>query len=362
MINKRLFIALITVIIAISSSPALAKKEKAAGGMPPPIVQAVKAKAIEWQPSIDVVGSLQAEQGIVVRPEIAGRVTQILFKSGQYVEKGTPLIQINPDILKAQLDQYQAALVLDKSNYDRSEKLLARKVVSKSAFDAAFSRYKMGQAQVAQAQAQLDQTLIKAPFSGYIGLRQISVGSYVQPAQDIVNLQDTDPIYVDFSVPESYLSDVNKGQSVKITSSAFSGKTYSGLVYALESKVSPNTLMLAMRARVANPNNSLIPGTSVDVSLFVGEAKQVISIPQTALIYSDKGVFVYRVVDGKAVHTPITIINRTPDTVLVSKGLSPGDVVIAAGGEKARNGGPVILASEVAKEEAARAAKAKAKK
>ena len=184
----------------------------------------------------------------------------------------------------------------------------------------------------------------------------------MQPAEDIVNLQDTDPIYVDFSIPESYLADVKQGQTIRMTSSAFPGKTYTGEVFALESKVTPETLMLAMRARVANPNHDLTPGTSVDVSLFVGQPQQVISIPQTALIYSTKGVYVYRVIDGKAVQTPITIAQRTPETVYVSKGLSADDIVIAAGGEKARNGGPVILASDIAKQEAARAKQAKEKK
>lgn len=329
--------------------------EKKAAQMPPAIVSMVQAKPYEFQNQIQLLGDLQADQGIMVRPEVAGRVTQIFFKSGEFVEQGTPLLQLNPDILQAAVNQYQAQVTLDQQSFRRMQDLYNKRVSSKADLDTAVANLSSSEAALAKAKAELAQTLIRAPFSGRLGLRLVSLGDYVTAGQNIVQLQKTDPILVDFNVPEAYLDQIKVGDKMTIRSDAFSG-SYSGKVDAFDAAINLDTRTLGARAEIANPKGLLIPGAAVTVEFFFNQQQAAVSVPQTSLVYSPQGDFVYRVVDGKAVPTVVKIAKQTNTDLIITEGLKPGDVVVSAGVNKVYPGA-IVMTPEQAMQAFAKEAK-----
>lgn len=302
------------------------------GGMPPPFVSTAPVTLQSWQTTVTAIGTLNANQGVVIKPEINGRVTAIYFHSGDFVKAGTPLLQIFPDIIRAQLAAAQAKEVLSKANYGRAQLLFKKKVFAEADLDSALSAYQSDVANVAQYTAMLNQSLIRAPFSGHLGLRQVDVGDYLSSGETtIVNLEAYDPIRVDFSVPEAYLSQLATEQKVVLSSQAYPNKVFTGKVYAFDSAIDPNTRTLAVRASIPNPNGELLPGGFVDVNLQIGTAKKLITIPETALGFDDNGVYVYKIVNGMAIKTRIKAGIHQNNQVEVLSGLSPGDVVVSAG-------------------------------
>lgn len=190
----------------------------AKGGPPAGIaVEAVKVQLVKLPQAIAAVGSLRSDETIIVRPEIAGRVAEIHFKEGERVAKGAPLVRLDASVQKADLDKARANLVLSKSKFDRAEDLRKQGFISSQARDEAENNLKVAQADVELMQARVSKASILAPFSGTIGLRQVSVGDYVKEGQDIVNLESLDPLKVDFRVPELALSQVKQGQTLQVT-------------------------------------------------------------------------------------------------------------------------------------------------
>lgn len=313
---------------------------------PATVVEVVKAQTGTFQAKVNSVGTLIAEQGITVKSEISGRVTKIFFKSGQYVEQGAPLVQIYPDILQAELAANQAALELSEVNYKRNANLFKKGAVSSSAFDQAAATLKSDKANVEKTQAQLKQALVTAPFSGFLGIRQISLGDYLDAGTAIVNLEDVQPIFVDFSIPEKYLKQINIGDQIDISSNTYGKQHFSGKVVAKDSMVNPNTRSIMIRAAVPNKDNELVPGSFVDVTMTLGKAEELISIPQTALVYSQQGIYVYKVVNGKAVKTTVELGQRENKNIFVTKGLNAGDEIVVAGSLKLHDGSAVKVRGE----------------
>jgi membrane fusion protein (multidrug efflux system) len=313
--------------------------------MPPPVVQVVAAQAQDWQPQITATGSLAALQGITVKSEIPGRITAIYVKSGQDVKQGQKLFALNQDILQAQLQSNQANLVLRQEQFKRSQLLIKTHAIAAADFDTARANLLTAQAQMQQAQAQLDQAVIKAPFAGRLGLRSVSLGDYVSPGQALINLQSLDPIIVNFSVPEVYLSQIHRGDRVQLQTDAFPNQVFSGIVYATESQINADTRTLSMRASIPNPDKKLLPGGFVTLTLGAGKSTPVIVIPQTALASSLQGNYVYKVVNNKAVKTPVTVLYRSEQQAYITQGLQVGDSVISDGQLKINgNNTPVIVA------------------
>lgn len=321
--------------------------EKAAGiSMPPVVVTVATPKEQQWYDQIKATGTMSAFQGIMVKPEVAGQITKILFQSGTYVEKGTPLIQIYPDIIRAQVERYKAALQLAQLDYARGKTLYEKNVISRQTFDTLTSNLQQDQANVAQAQAQLVQYNIVAAFSGMLGLKQVDVGDYVSAGEPLVLLQQVTPIRVEFTVPEVYLNKLSLGQMVEIIPSYNPAATIQGKVYAFNSAINTDTRTLEIWAQVPNQDRKLMPGMFVEVTLYAGEQRKVLTLPQTTLVYSPQGLFVYRVVDGKAVKSPVTIGLRKGGEIEIKTGISPTDVVVTAGQIKLVNEAPVIVNKE----------------
>ena len=315
--------------------------------MPPIVVESTPVIQKNWQPSIETVGSLVAYNGITLTAETAGRVTAIYFNSGDFVKQGTPLIQLDDALMRTQLQEAQAELNLSEADYQRSSTLYKQHIISQADFDKATATRKVNQAKADNLQAQENQTLIKAPFDGNIGIAHISVGSYLTPGQPIADFQALDPILVNFDIPEASALQLRIGNKIQLTSPAATG-VYQGQITALNSKLDTDTRTLEIQAEVINTQHQLLPGMFVTITAFIGTPQPVLIIPQTAVSYSDKGDYVYRIVTKKAVKTPITLGKKLSNNqVIISKGLNAKDSVIIGGQVKLQDGALVTEANKL---------------
>jgi membrane fusion protein, multidrug efflux system len=296
----------------------------------------VKLGAVRRQ--IEAVGSLRSNESVVLRPEISGRITEILFDEGQRVRKGVPLVRLDAAIARAQVDQAQASLVLSRANHERAEDLYREGAGTQRARDEAISKLRADEAALALAQATLDKATLVAPFDGILGLRKISVGDYVNPGQDLVNLENIESLKVDFRVPEVYSMQLTVGQTVRISLDAIPNKTYEGKVYAIDPAYDPNGRAIILRARLANSDGLLRSGMFARVTLLIEEREQAIVVPETALVPVGRDQFIFRVVDNKAVLTKVRVGQRRQGQVEIVEGLAHDAVIVTEGVVKLRDG------------------------
>ena len=309
-----------------------------AGGPPGEMslpVEAVTVKAEPLQAGITTVGTLRADESVVIRPEINGRLVAVHFEEGQRVAQGDKLFSMDASVTEADLREAQANYENARRGNERATDLGARQLLSRSDVDTARAQLGVTQARVASARAQLEKTTIVAPFNGVIGLREVSVGEVLSPGQALVNLVRLDPMEVDFSLPEGELAAVAAGQPVRLTVDAFPDKFFTGEVMAIEPVIDVNSRSAKVRARVPNPDYLLRPGLFARVTLEVGEAgASAIVIPEQALLQEGETRFVYVVKDGKAARAVVKTGQRLPGRVAIVEGLSDGDQVITAGQAK----------------------------
>ena len=313
--------------------------------MPAAVVEVAKVKTSASYDQLTTIGNVIANPGIVVKPEIAGRITNIYFKSSTEVKAGTPLFEIYPDIIKAELSQAQTELKLSKLHFERMKRAHATHAISDTDYDNAKSKLELNSGKVEQYQASLAQTVVCAPFEGRLGISLVSLGQYVTIGQDMVSLQSLDPIYVDFTVPETEVRKITVGQNLNIRSSAYPKEIFSGAVSAIDPLVNKNTRSLSIRATVANQEERLLPGTFADVILFISKQKQIIKIPQTAVMHDQNESYVYRVVGSKVVKTIVTTGQYDAQNIAIENGLKADDVIVIKGQMKIhKDGDPVIIA------------------
>lgn len=324
---------------AVGGTQALAQGQ--GGPMPPMPVEAVAVEGRPLQRTIEAVGSLRSGESVMIRPEVAGRIAVIAFEEGQPVEAGAVLVRLDDTAEQARLASARAQLALSQANHRRAQELAKRNNVSQAALEEAFSRMQVDQAAVAVAQAALDKTLIRAPFTGVVGLRQVSVGAYVQAGHDIVNLESLHPLKVDFKVPELFATKLKKGQTVNIRVDAVPGRTFEGTVTAVDPQVDVAGRAIVLRASVSNPERLLRPGMFARVTLVLETKPSAITVPEQALVPRGKQQMVVKVVDGKAEYVPVEIGQREAGRVEITKGVGAGDVVVTAGQLKLRPGQPV---------------------
>ncbi len=306
-------------------------------------VEAVSVTLARLTTEIRVVGSLRSNESVVIRPEVGGRVAEILFEEGQLVAAGTLLIKLDAAIAGAELDQAAAALALSQANHKRAVELFERKAASAANRDQTLAALRADQANLELARARLDKLTLKTPFDGTLGLRKVSIGDYVTPGQDIVNLEDIEPLKVDFRIPERYLGSLAIGQSIKVLADAFPGQTFAGEVYAINPLVDENGRAIALRARLPNEDGVLRPGLFVSVALLVGQRENALMIPEQALVPRGTQQLVFKIVEERAVVTPVKTGARRDAMVEILEGLAPGDMVVTAGQIKLREGTPVAV-------------------
>jgi len=343
--KRILLITVLIILIGIVGWHYYTKSKSAAGSwgaMPPTPVNVTKAKLQGWQQQIQATGTLNAEQGVMLKAETAGRITKIFVESGQEVKADDPLFEINPAILQAQLAAAEAQADLDTGNYERAIPLFKRGVLSKQDFDTTLANKNASVAKADEVKAELTQNIIRAPFSGKLGIRLFNLGDYIAEGQSLINLQSLDPLRVDFTVPETVASGIRVGDKCQIKSSAYANQSFTGSVSALDSAIDMNTRTLAVRAKIPNPNQLLLPGNFVEVTLLVGKPRPMVTLPLTAIVYDATANYVYKVVNNHAVKTNITIAEQNNDQVAIKSGLKNGDVVINAGQLKVMDGAPVM--------------------
>jgi len=329
---------------AAAPAPAAKPAGPAAGGPPPGLpVKAVHVKLGEVRNEVGAVGSLLADEAVIIRPEIDGRVVNIHFEEGQRVSKGQKLVTLDPAELKAQLAQSEAQARTDAQRYERSKELLSQKFISQEALDVARNNLDRAEALRREAEARLSKTVITAPFSGLVGLRMISPGAYVKAGDDIVRLENLDSIKLDFRIPEVFASQVRSGQQVSVRLDAFPNEEFRGTIYAIEPVVDERTRTFLIRAKVPNKGTKLKPGMFVRVGLTLETRKNAMLVPEPAIWPQGQDNYVFRVQDGKAALTKVELGTRRPGEVEIVAGLSPSDLVITEGQIKLRDGAPVMV-------------------
>ena len=308
-----------------------------AGGPPGGMQLPVEAVTVEPRPlegGLQTVGSLRADESVVISPEVAGRITRIHFQEGGRVNAGDPLFSLDGDTARAALAEAQANLANTSSAAKRGEQLIDQQLIARSDYDTLRAQRAVDAARVASARTALSKMTLRAPFSGQVGLREVSVGDFVSVGQDLVTLVRTDPIEVDFSVPETELKRLRPGQGIQVQVDAFPGETFSGEVVAIDPVIDIGSRSVQVRARIANPDGRLRPGQFARLQLESRGDVTALMIPEQALMQQGEERFVYTVVDGKAKRVVIETGMRVPGLVEVTSGLQTGDVVITAGQSK----------------------------
>ena len=290
---------------------------------------------------VEAIGTLRANESVMIRPELDGRVVAVHFAEGHRIKQGDMLVTLDASIAQAELDQARAALNLSETNYQRAKKLMQRGAGSVSARDDTLSQLKVNRAAVVLAQARLQKMIIKAPFDGTLGLRKIGVGDYLIPGQDIVNLVNIDLVKVDFRVAEIYLVDVKEGQDIEVRLDALPNEVFAGEVYAIDPQLDVNGRSIVIRAVIPNSDRRLRPGLFARVQLITNRQENARLVPEEALVPQGDKQYVYRVVDGKAVMTEVMLGIRQGTNVVIQNGLAADAMVVTGGQMKIRDGMPV---------------------
>ena len=318
----------------------------ASGNTPQAVaIESSKVLSMPMPQVITAVGSLRSDESVTLRPEVTGRIAEIRFREGQQVAKGTVLVRLDDSVTKADSEQARANLWLAKSKSARAAELHQKGFVSAQAKDDAEGAMRVAEATLQSADARLAKMDIKAPFSGVIGLRQVSVGDYVKDGQDMVNLEAIETLKVDFKVPETFLRQVQVGQAMQIMLDAIPGQTYEGKVLAINPLVDAAGRSVVIRAQIRNSNVALRPGMFARVRLLTDLKADSLVVPEQALVPQGEDQFVFKVVDGRAQRVRVEIGQRREGRVEILRGIAADDVVVTAGHLKIRDGSAVRIAN-----------------
>ena len=312
-----------------------------AGGRPggpggPVGVEVARAEAMTLTDDVQAVGSLKSSQGVMLRPEVSGRIARLGFVEGQRVQRGQLLVQLDDTLQQAQLKQAEAQASIARTNLQRSRELLAQNFVSQSAVDQNAASLQVAEAQVALAQAQLARMRVLAPFDGTAGLKLVDIGDYVKDGADVVNIEDLTALTVQFAVPERYIDRLRVGQPVDVAVDALPGRSFKGRVQAVDSQVDANGRALQVLAQVDNPGALLKPGMFARPRVIFSVREGAVLVPEEALVPLGAQQFVFKIVDGPdgqklSQRLEAKIGLRLPGKVEIVEGLQAGDVVATAG-------------------------------
>ena len=322
-----------------SASPAAAPGGKPQG--PPVKVVMVRESAVT--DDVTAVGSLLAEESVVIRPEIAGRIVKIHFVEGESINAGAPLVSMDTSDLRAKLAANEADVTVNRQRFERAKNMAGQKFVSQQAVDEANSNLSRAIALKQETLAQLAKAEIRAPFKGMLGLRKVSTGAYLKAGEDIVNLEDIGSLKLDFRVPEAFLSKIAKGQDVNVRVDAFPKETFSGKIFAIEPAIDAQTRTVLLRARIPNAEAKLMPGLFARVNLILERRGTALVVPEEAIVPKGNESLVVKVVDGKAEFVPVKIGRRRPGEVEIVEGLKVNDTVVTDGQIKLQPGAPVTV-------------------
>jgi membrane fusion protein (multidrug efflux system) len=321
------------------ASPAKGGAGGQGGGATP--VELGKPEKLNWPKSVTAIGSLRSDESIIVRAEQSGRITALNFKEGQPVRAGQLLVQLDDSVARAELEQSRANQLLAKAKFDRAVELKERNFISGQAKDEAENAMRVADATVSLSEAKLTKLSIKAPFSGTVGLRTASLGDYVKDGQDIVNLEKTDPIKVDFKVPELFQSKISVGQALSVALDALPGQPFTGKVYAVNPQLDTAGRAVVLRAQMDNRTGVLKPGMFARVRLTLADTGETVVVPEQAVAMQGEDQIMYRVIDGRAMRTKVEVGQRRDGKVEIVEGIGGGDTIVTAGWQRLRDGAAV---------------------
>lgn len=326
-----------------------AMQEQLSQPRPPVPVDTVAVQESQWLPSVRAVGSTRAINGISVANEVAGVVASLNFESGQSVNEGDVLLRLDTDTDEAALQARQAEADLARLQFERFGNLVTEQAVSQSQYDEAKANFDAARARVIEAEALMNKKVIRAPFDGVVGLRQVDLGEFLAVGSPIVEINMLDPIYVDYTLPERELSRLAVGDRVEAEVAAYPDQEFVGQVESINSSINPESRTLAVRARLVNTERQLRPGMFVRVRNLRRESRELLSLPRESISFNTYGDYVFLVEDVEE-NDQLTVRRQQVRTgavqngrVEIVEGLSAGDRVVAAGLMRLRDGQSVIL-------------------
>ncbi len=320
-----------------------------AGGVPG--VEVAKVKTMPLQDDAQAVGSLKSRQSVVLRPEVAGRVAELAFADGARVRKGQLLLRLDDTLQKAELSQAEAQLSIARANLKRNQELVAENFVAQRVLDESRASLQVAEAQVALAQARLGRMRIVAPFDGTVGIRTVNLGDYVKDGADLVNLEDTSMLYVDFRMPERYQGQLAVGQAVKVQIDALPGRDFTAKVQALDPLVDANGRSVLVRAAmVPAAGATLRPGMFARVTTVFSVNDAALVVPEEAIVPQGNRQLVFKLASEGEGEAAKTVVRRTEvqlgarrgSQVQIVSGLSEGDTVVVAGQQRLQRDGMAV--------------------
>lgn len=357
-----------------------------AQGVPKQTISTAKAVYEEWRPTLTAIGSLHAVRGADLSPELAGIVDAIRFESGADAKAGDVLVQLRAADDEARLEALRASADLARIVYERDKAQLESRAISQAALDTSAANLKTARAQLAEQEALVAKKTVRAPFAGRLGIRAVDPGQYVAPGTKIVTLQQLDPIYVDFTLPQQALAQIALGQTVSAHSDTYPDLQFGGTITALDPKVDADTRNVSVRATLKNPEHKLLPGMYASITIEIGEPQRYLTLPQNAITFNPYGETVFVVTtaeklkaemaekakrsgtpdpnDGKkegggfAPPQPegaqlvskqvfVTVGPTRGDQIAILKGVAEGDEVVTSGQLKLKNGTAIVVDNSV---------------
>ena len=325
-----------------------------ANNKPPPAQIAAVTAATQTVPRFaTAIGSLAAVHQVTITPEVGGKVTEIMFQPGATVKAGDPLVQLNDGPERGDLANYEAQARMASLSLQRNAQLANKQFASRETVDQNQSQLDQARAQIIKTQAIIAQKLIRAPFAGRLGVRQVDLGQYVSPGAAIVTLTDLKELYVNFTLASTWRGQIALGQKVNVTADAFPGRTFAATITTIEPQIRADTRSMTAQATLANPDEALLPGMFISAAVVLPPEPDKVVLPETAVDYTLYGDSVYVVrEDGtdangkpitKAFRTPVKIGSRWEGKAAILDGVKAGDKVVAAGQVKLQDGAPIVV-------------------
>jgi len=331
------------------AGPAAAGGSAAAGGPSRPTsVEVAKVESMTLVDETQAVGSLRSRQGVMLRPEVGGRVKQIFFNDGQRVRKGQLMVQFDDQLPQAQLAQARAELSITEANHKRNQDLVAQNFISQRSLDESSAALEVSRAKLSLAQATLQRLQVLAPFDGITGLKQINVGDYLKDGADMVNVEDIDAVLLDFRLPERFQAKIRAGQKAQLTVDALPGRPFSAIIQAVDPLIDANGRSVGVRGCIDNRQQQLRPGMFARVNAVFGSRENAMVIPEEAIIPQGGRTFVVKIVQGDKPEVKVServvvkVGLRLPGKVEILEGLSAGDTVVTAGHQRLQKDGTVV--------------------
>jgi membrane fusion protein (multidrug efflux system) len=348
-----------------AASPPAAPAQGAAsanGGGKPPTVEVASVELTRLVDDTQAVGSLRSRRGVVLRPEVSGRITQLNFVDGQRVRKGQVLVQFDDQLPLAQIQQSQAELSIARANQKRNQELVAQNFISQRSLDESAANLQVAEAKLALAKATAARLKIVAPFDGIAGIRQVNVGDYLKDGADIVNIEDIEAIYVDFRLPERFQSKIKRGQTAVLDIDALPGRPYTAQIQAIDPLIDANGRSVGVRGCIDNRQLQLRPGMFARVNTVFGVRENARVIPEEAIVPLGGRQFVIKLQGNPNEQTRTTqrvevkVGLRSPGKVEILSGLEPGETVVTTGQQRVQRDGTVVTVVDLASSRAARPA------